>query len=38
MQAALDGTGISCPRLPDYAPKMVEYMRRHADVRSEAMY
>jgi nucleoside-diphosphate-sugar epimerase len=37
-QAALDGTGISCPALPDYAPKMVDYMRRHADVRSEAMY
>jgi len=37
-QAALAGTGISCPSLPDYAPKMVEYMRRHQDVRSEAMY
>jgi hypothetical protein len=37
-QDALDGTGISCPALPDYVPKMVEYMRRHADVRSEAMY
>ncbi|PQJ36354.1 3-beta hydroxysteroid dehydrogenase [Salinibacter sp. 10B] len=37
-QSALAGTGISCPHLPDYAPKMVEYMHRHADVRSEAMY
>jgi len=37
-QAALDGTGITCPSLPDYAPKMVDYMRRHRDVRSEAMY
>ena len=37
-QAALDGTGIACPSLPDYAPKMVDYMRRHRDVRSEAMY
>ncbi len=37
-QAALAGTGISCPSLPSYAPKMVEFMRRHADVRSEAMY
>jgi nucleoside-diphosphate-sugar epimerase len=37
-QAALDGTGITCPPLPAYAPKMVEYMRRHRGVRSEAMY
>jgi len=37
-QAALAGTGIACPALPDYAPKMVEYMRRHDDVRSTAMY
>jgi len=37
-QAALEGTGIRCPSLPDYAPKMVAYMRRHRDVRSEAMY
>jgi nucleoside-diphosphate-sugar epimerase len=37
-QSALAGSGISCPSLPDYAPKMVEYMRQHADVRSEAMY
>jgi nucleoside-diphosphate-sugar epimerase len=37
-QAALEGTGITCPSLPEYAPKMVEYMRRHRDVRSEAMY
>jgi nucleoside-diphosphate-sugar epimerase len=37
-QAALDGTGIACPSLPDYAPKMVEYMERHDDVRSTAMY
>jgi len=37
-QAALEGTGIECPRLPSYAPTMVEYMRRHADTRSKAMY
>ena len=37
-QAALDGTGIACPRLPDYAPAMVEYMKAHADTRSSAMY
>jgi len=36
--AVLDGTGLSCPSLSDYAPKMVEYMRRHADTRSSAMY
>jgi len=36
-QAALEGTGITCPRLPSYAPKMVEYMRAN-DKRSEAMY
>ena len=37
-QAALAGTGITCPSLPEYAPKMVEYMQRHDDVRSTAMY
>lgn len=37
-KSALEETGISCPSLRDYAPKMVEYMRRHHDVRSEAMY
>jgi nucleoside-diphosphate-sugar epimerase len=36
--AALAGTGVECPRLEDYAPAMVRYMRRHADTRSEAMY
>ncbi len=36
--AALAGTGIECPRLEDYAPAMVHYMRRHSDTRSEAMY
>ncbi len=36
-QEALADTGITCPSLPSYAPKMVEYMRRH-DGRSEAMY
>jgi nucleoside-diphosphate-sugar epimerase len=37
-QAALADTDIRCPSLPSYAPKMVEYMRRHRDVRSTAMY
>ena len=36
-RAALEGTGIECPSLPDYAPTMVEYARRH-DRRSSAMY
>ena len=36
-RAALEGTGIKCPSLPDYAPTMVEYARRH-DLRSSAMY
>ena len=36
-RAALDGTGIGCPSLPDYAPTMVEYVRRH-DARAKAMY
>jgi nucleoside-diphosphate-sugar epimerase len=36
-RAALDGTGIACPTLPDYAPTMVEYARRH-DARSSAMH
>ena len=36
-RAGLDGTGIECPSLPDYAPTMVEYARRH-DRRSSAMY
>ena len=36
-RSALEGTGIECPSLPDYAPTMVEYARRH-DRRSSAMY
>ncbi|WP_263787594.1 SDR family oxidoreductase [Salinibacter grassmerensis] len=36
-RAALDGTGIACPFLPDYASAMVAYARRH-DARSSAMY
>jgi nucleoside-diphosphate-sugar epimerase len=37
-QQALEGTNIRCPSLPNYAPNMVEYLQRHADVRSTAMY
>lgn len=39
IQAALQGTGITCPRLTDYAPRMVAYMNEHrSQSRSEAMY
>lgn len=38
IQAALEGSGIECPKLPEYAPNMVEFMRKHAEVGSEAMY
>jgi len=38
IQAALEGSGIECPTLPEYAPNMVEFMRKHAEVGSEAMY
>ena len=34
---ALKGSGISCPRLPEYADTMVRYLREH-DKRSTAMY
>ena len=37
-QRALENTEIRCPSLPTYAPKMVEYLKHHADVRSTAMY
>lgn len=37
-QQALADTDITCPALSDYAPKMVEYLREHGDVRSAAMY
>lgn len=39
IETALDGTGITCPSLTDYAPRMVAYMNEHrAQARSEAMY
>lgn len=37
-QRALEATDIACPAFPDYAPQMIEYMRRHTDVRSNPMY
>ena len=30
-QAALQGSGISCPRLPDYAWRLWDYWERHLD-------
>lgn len=38
-QDALEAAGIRCPRLPEYAPQMLDFLKRHEqDVRSEAMY
>jgi len=37
-QAALQGTDITCPSLRDYGSTMVEYMTKHGDTRSTAMY
>lgn len=31
MQAALKGTGIACPKLPDYAWRLWDYWERHLD-------
>jgi thioester reductase-like protein len=36
-QADLDGSGIACPRVPEYLPVLVDHMRRHPDVSSSAM-
>ncbi len=39
IEKALQGSGITCPSLRDYAPRMVHYMNEHrAQARSEAMY
>lgn len=35
--AALEGSGISCPRLSEYADTMVRYLKEH-EMRSAAMY
>ena len=34
---ALKGTGITCPRLEDYAPVLVEFRKNHPELRSKAM-
>ncbi|PEN12267.1 3-beta hydroxysteroid dehydrogenase [Longibacter salinarum] len=38
VENALKGSGIRCPRLPEYAPNMVDFMQKHAELRSDAMY
>jgi thioester reductase-like protein len=35
--AALQGSGIVCPRFPDYAAALVRFMRAHPDITSAAM-
>jgi hypothetical protein len=35
--AALQGSGIACPRFPDYAAALVRFMRAHPDITSTAM-
>lgn len=34
---ALAGSGITTPHLPDYAPRMVEFVRAHPEIGSAAM-
>lgn len=36
-QADLDGTGVACPSVSDYMPRMVDFMRRHPEISPEAM-
>jgi hypothetical protein len=36
-QDELAGSGISCPRFPDYATAIVDYMRHHHEITSAAM-
>jgi len=33
----LDGTGITCPSVPDYLPTLVAFMRAHPEISSAAM-
>jgi len=35
--AALNGSGITCPRFPDYAANLVRFVRAHPDIGSAAM-
>lgn len=36
-QADLAGTGVACPALPEYLPRLVQYWREHPEVGSAAM-
>ena len=36
-QAALQGSGIRCPRFPEYAGVLVKFMRAHPEIGSAAM-
>jgi thioester reductase-like protein len=36
-QAALAGAGITCPALPDYLPRLVEFCRAHPEIGAEPM-
>jgi thioester reductase-like protein len=33
----LERAGIRCPRFADYAPRLVQYMKDHPEIRSQAM-
>ena len=33
----LEGTGVQCPSFDDYADRLVDFMRQHADIGSKAM-
>ena len=35
--ADLEGSGIRCPGFPEYAPRLVSFMREHPEVSSAAM-
>jgi nucleoside-diphosphate-sugar epimerase len=37
MQADLRGSGIAVPRVRDYAPRMIQFMREHPEIGREAM-
>ena len=35
--ADLEGTGVSCPSFDDYADRLVDFMREHAEITAKAM-
>lgn len=36
-QSDLVGTGVACPPLPDYLPRLVEFFRNHPEISAAAM-